>query len=378
MILIMQIPKKNYLARKPLNAYKENVRDLWTLVNFDNGKIRLSGSVVQPVQPFAGDYDIHYNLDYKKPMDQLKKHLARNFRSIIGRLKRRKDIFVMEFRGGIDDDLFISPKAPTKEIKAFYNNKSDLIDDDLLEKLKISSKTNNREEVREIARKIYTLKWSTDEVLAGEKKLSDGTVKKFEDIFDDGLIIKFDIIALVDSRFEDMENIYEIRNYGKILSGDRGNIEEELKQDIIDLWNDDKYFKFLKRVFTVAKVKKDWPTIKKIVPIFNSNAGLVYKASTDLKTLVKLIDAKDKSKLKPYYKDIQDFIQIVKYSLSNVFEFDLEKNIFGLMDEITKIKDLDKMGEELENLREYLYNKANSVTKNLIKKTKINVKKYLN
>ena len=62
-------------------------------------------------------------------------------------------------------------------------------------------------------------------------------------------------------------------------------ITQELLQEKI---NNGEKFKAMKRVFSVHKIQKDYPNMKRLRSLFNSNLGKIYEVNSNLKTILLL------------------------------------------------------------------------------------------
>ena len=103
--------------------------------------------------------------------------------------------------------------------------------------------------------------------------------------------IKIDYIVFFNFVFKDISIIYNFNN----IKEDTPTKIERLKTDYNDLVKEGNIYKALKRSFSIYKIKKEYPKLKQLTQLFNSDIGKLYETNSNLKTI---------QLLKPMYKDI--------------------------------------------------------------------------
>jgi hypothetical protein len=104
--------------------------------------------------------------------------------------------------------------------------------------------------------------------------------------------IKIDYIVFFDYVFKDISIIYNFNN----IKEDTPTKIERLKADYNELVKEGDIYKSLKRLFSIYKIKKEYPKLKQLTQLFNSNIGKLYETNSNLKTI---------QLLKTMYNDIQ-------------------------------------------------------------------------
>ncbi len=137
---------------------------------------------------------------------------------------------------------------------------------------------------------------------------------------------------------------------------------KSLVEDYNILISEKKYFKALKRLFSIQTIENK-PS-EKLINLFNSDLGRLYKAISDINTIILLLEQTFKKC--PLNKIINN-LQIIKYSVSKVVSVNVNF-VTTEIDNICKIKNTNKIKSKLESLSEKLRNILNTkVEKYLIK-----------
>jgi hypothetical protein len=368
-----------YIKKKQPDEYDDNVEEIFNLIAYHRGKPEVMGSANLKSQMYSADFDLFEKVYENKNINQAKKDIYLNFRDILNHIAKLKNVFFIDFKAGIDEDLYLDKSEfnnPSK-VKLFYENayKSGLITKEQYDKIVESSK--DQDELYENARKLWTIRWNNKELDKGYKVLSKGRKKTFIDAVDDKTIIKIDVVSLINGKFVEFSNIYEIYNKGKVVNLALTNIIESVKEDIRIYHKKKMWLKMLKRIFVIARLRKDTKLIETLTQLFNSNVGLLYKIRADFGTLALILE-------KGYrpIKDIHNNIQSLKAQLSNVYQFPiggekLYNDILNIIEHSSIIKNPDEIRKGLEWLDETLLKIVNKQALDFINKHKIPYKQYL-
>ena len=137
------------------------------------------------------------------------------------------------------------------------------------------------------------LSFSNDKLYFIEFKIEyiDGTKIKLNNVNDIKLnmfknisFIKIDYIVFLDFVFKEVSIMYIFKENDM----DTDDIIKKLTDDYSELINNGEKFKAMKRVFSVYKIQKDHPNMKKLTSLFNSNLGKIYEINSNLKTILLL------------------------------------------------------------------------------------------
>jgi len=361
------------LERRPEESFSNKILDNIQLISFNNFKPSIMGTASLKSQLYSADLDLYSIIKYKS-MDEAKEKIEDNFKKIVKRIAQNPDVFFMDFKLGYNDELYQTLKTK-EEIKEFYNNKKNLLTAEQVEKI---NSIKNLDDLKEYTRKLYTLRWTPREILQGFKVINKDQKKTISESLDDKAVIKLDILAYIDGEFIEMTNLFEFMVGRKPLNFELdSDIIKSIKEDVVYYYEEKNYIKMLKRIFTIAKVRGDKNMIKKLVEIFNSGLGRTYQVSSNLENIISLIEKLNNTNLEKIREKIITYLQELKSRLGNVYEFEIPDNIYKEFDKISKIKSFQKMGKEIEDLREKIKMKLNKETLKRVKQDKINFRKYL-
>ena len=137
------------------------------------------------------------------------------------------------------------------------------------------------------------LSFSNDKLYFIEFKIEyiDGTKIKLNNVNDIKLnmfknisFIKIDYIVFLDFIFKEVSIMYIFKENDT----DTDDIIKKLTDDYSELIDNGENFKAMKRVFSIYKIQKDYPNMKKLTSLFNSNLGKIYVINSNLKTILLL------------------------------------------------------------------------------------------
>jgi hypothetical protein len=320
-------------------AYPENypsdALDILNAMSFTDGKaVKILGSMSIRSQQYAGDYDAFELVKKTGSKERVLKELASKFQEIIKSLVRMPNVAIGDIKAGSIEEWRVIPKnagvvngsvvgysAAESRAKISELFKAEVITPQeakyslqlLKPNLSPAEFLNARKDTR-----FNIIRWSVPEVLAGHKTLRDGRKYTLEEAFYSPTITKLDVIGFVqNNKYTDFSIIYEFECDGKVLNPDDIEIEKSLKEDIIYYTAEGNPFKALKRTFALAKFKHDEKLIEKLIPILNSDLGRLYSLSSDIGTLITLLEEKHRdADMKKVRFEIDQF----KARLGNIYE----------------------------------------------------------
>ena len=137
------------------------------------------------------------------------------------------------------------------------------------------------------------LSFSNDKLYFIEFKIEyiDGTKIKLKNVNDIKLsmfknisFIKIDYIVFLDFVFKEVSTVHIFKENDMDTDG----IIQKLTDDYSELIDNGEHFKAMKRAFSIYKIQKDYPNMKRLTSLFNSNLGKLYEINSNLKTILLL------------------------------------------------------------------------------------------
>ena len=207
----------------------------------------------------------------------------------------------------------------------------------------VSYITKNRDKPFDTLYKILSKSMKTKGMhfIEGKVQVNDKTKKRFykleelkETMFDKPFeFIKLDYVIKIGTLF------YELSiNYTFESSSTKEEIIKAIEKEEKDLISDGEYYKGLKRRFSVAKLKKDKPTMVRLTKLFNSPIGEMYKDVAIMKAIKSAIDAgfKEPLDIKQYAISLKDLgSPTLLKNLPEILEY-IETSSFEKMEEINE------------------------------------------
>ena len=131
--------------------------------------------------------------------------------------------------------------------------------------------------------KLYFIEFKIEYIDGTKLKINDPNKLRLN-MFKNINFVKIDYIVFLDYVFKEVSIMYIF------------NSKKEAKEDIIKTLRDDhdelikngERFKALKQLFSIYKIEKDYPNIKRLTTLFNSNMGKLYQTNSNLKTILLL------------------------------------------------------------------------------------------
>lgn len=186
------------------------------------------------------------------------------------------------------------------------------------------------------------IRWSYDDIMKGKHGKFT-----FQECIMMKATMKLDLIYFFNGMATEVTENYFFKLGSKANFTEPMYDKDKIIKNLVESYNEcvdeKKYFKALKRLFSIEALEKR-PS-QRLLELFNSELGLLYKCISNLGCVVLLLEQKFK---KPPMKRIIENIQLIKYNASKIVSIDL--NISDELDKICKTKSKVKMAKEIENM----------------------------
>lgn len=157
------------------------------------------------------------------------------------------------------------------------------------------------------------LHWNHNEVIEGFKTLKNGNLISFQEALNQHAMLKLDMIVLIKGIYTEFSEVYFLNiNDKKNYNSKENNksIEKLLQIDINNFLKEQNYWKTLKRIFSLIKLKNDKdPILDEMINFFNSKIGLINKCKNEIDILILILENTFK---KPKIKDIIFNLKVIK------------------------------------------------------------------
>ena len=181
----------------------------------------------------------------------------------------------------------------------------------------------------------------------------------FDDAIKQKSIIKMDIVTLLNGRFIEISEVYNIFLDGESNSDySIDNIRKELIDDMTEQIKDGNYMKALKRKFSLLNLDDKNKAVRdRLIDYFNSPIGLINRAKSDLETMLLVI-----SHHKFDIEEIRESLQMLKEQISS---FPVENNLEMISNMKSKKKMTTYIYKQIIILKKYINSDAENVLRQL-------------
>lgn len=222
------------IDKKPKGIYPSEIKKLFNLLKFSDRLPDVMGSSSLISQKYFGDYDLFSYIGFPS-MDLVYNRMSQILESII----QSKEYYFIEFK---------IQGTNGKKFRWFYN----------------------------------------------ETFLKN----QFFDIVSDVKIdfMKIDLIAYIDYKFIEVSSIYKLDLQPVDMIDENKHNKEQLisiREDLIELKKEKKYFKILKRIYSIAKINSDSKLMNDLTKFFNSDVGEMYSDYSNIEAINRLLEQKN-------------------------------------------------------------------------------------
>ncbi len=149
--------------------------------------------------------------------------------------------------------------------------------------------------------------------------------------------VKVDLVIFMESRFYDVSVIYQFGKTKYDVKKSSKFFIDKLNKDIKELKKEKKYYKILKRIYSINKLKNNKAQNNELNKFFNSDSGKLYSIYNNIEAIINA---------NQYYDDDNDYIKRRNINLKNlnITNNKLQAYSKDILKEIN-LKALDKIKE---------------------------------
>ena len=369
-----------FLKKKIIpDSFNNEIRQAINTISYNPKNIILAGSFIR--KSFRDSSDI----DICEKFGSNDEQVANALQDIIKKILHNKEYILLDIKCGIDpiyknsfnhlgyikntEIIDYNEENTLKDIEKF----KDLIPltdyTELKNLLKKPSNLIGYFDLREKIRKLITLRWTPNEVLNGYKKIDNRVITLISSV--STFITKIDMAFIYNGFYTEISNVFS--NASSIKNGlsfmpitpNPAKYEEAIKYNLLELLENKKWLKSLKRVYTLALTDDNKKLLQKLFPILMSNIGMLNKCNSILKTFITIKEQYGNK----YNKQIKIQLNNLKSYVANIYEFNFnEKTLDKLFDKSQSVKSLESITDKIDDT-------VNQQTKILIDKYNIKIPK---
>ena len=254
------------------------------------------GSFKYKAHRYPTDIDIFERFSACCDKKTATREIVKRLQDLVKEIERHKLIFWGDFKAGLDMRFYASPDILTnaKACRDHLKNIAYQLTDEEYEKF--SALTEDPELFNEEIRRLYTIRWSPMEILAGEKVLRGDLVMTLGGAINQNSVVKLDLWTPIDGRYNEMTNFFLFERVDEkgariVLNQELGDYKANLLHDIVKYSSPEHYnpLKYAKRLWNWSFFVKNKALGKKLAPLFSSGVALMNQMVGELETVQNMI-----------------------------------------------------------------------------------------
>lgn len=302
--------------RKP-SEYSQEVNNILKIIT-TNSNIFPVGSYKYKIHKYPGDIDIFETLKSCCLYSEARFAISKKIQKIAKKILKQKNIFLGDFKAGIDSrlEIYIGKTKQNKVIdydRKLIKRKIDNLKSQnlltqkeynkILKFLKININITDWEKLKKFINDKYIIRWDIDEIIKGQKKLRGNKILYLDEAISHDTVCKIDIWAQINNRYIEITNwflIVQKKKDGseKILGMDLGDYISNIEEDIYKYSSKEhrNSLKTAKRLFNkykfLNKTKNDKYAKKltKLSPLFSSDMAKLSQITSESEVLRFLLE----------------------------------------------------------------------------------------
>jgi len=402
----------DFLKHRDPKSFSKSTKQLLNLITIQEGVATPVGSQKFSVARYPGDIDLLESVEYCCSLKTATTKIAADIKTIVQNILDTPGYYLGDFKAGLDfryiplkdtlGDLVETGKIKGYSYRLFKKTLSELrtkrliTNNDFKMIGELAKKTMPIEEwtkLYELCKNFWTIRWTTGELLKGEKKIGQKIARKktlkLTTALTHNTVCKLDLWAPVNERYMEITN-FLITSYmdnngeSTAISPPLDRYKERLITDIkhygnsrLAIYNP---LKMAKRIWAIAVSMNDTRVLKKIYPLFSTGGAILYQIVAEAETIVDLLSASH-LRAEIAQGDTMDIIlkQIDgwKARISEIYDMEIDENLlFVIIDDLVEYSKPYFIIKKLKQLIEITNPWINRKTERFLKKHNITLKLY--
>jgi hypothetical protein len=388
------------LQTRPMKSLSLDTIEAIDLITLDKAyPPNIVGSFKYIVHEYPADIDMFESYKGCCTLKKAAEEIADKFKEMAKKIKAKEDIYLGDFKAGIDHRYYVNIGKSTNGKLHYYNPENirkrilelkgaKLYDQEeanaLLLKVIENPTIQEYNELDSALQKRYIVRWNLDELVKGEKMLPLGLRLSLEEAVSQKGVVKIDIWVYLNKRYIEMTNWYMLTYAdasGKMhnLSVKPEKYESSIRKDLIH-YNDptvNKYMKLAKRLWLYAVLKNDKKLMFALYPLFSSGAAKMYQILGEIETISNILEKVQKPHMQTILENIEDWKTRLGTVMSDVLPIAVDHTINQKIDAILSNKEKKEvMIVYLNQIEEKLNDYVNRYVKRYFLRKNIVVSKY--
>lgn len=335
------------LERKSIRSLPSDYINDIINVSTPLGDIWRYGSESFKIVRYPSDIDLkQYVTSETKNKDEAINDFLNEFMKLLLHIKKQKGVYLGDVKIGLNhifDSINIGQLHDgkitgfdTDKVLSQMNNlyKHNFVDKKEYTKIKNLIKPYmslaDYDELTEELRNLHIIRWTEDELLREYKIMPPDRKYTLFDAMHDKTMVKIDVYEMLNGKYIEVSNFFVL--FYEPIRGQFSLINlPENYFDLIEVSLTDEIEKFMfstnflkpmksvKRMFSLARILNDQKMLEKIVPLLNSDCGLLYQINSELDLIATML----KSVKNPPVKTLMKQLDAVKYKMENITKFDI-------------------------------------------------------
>lgn len=398
--LRFRLRNNSLLQTRPYSSLSSDTLDVIKTITLDHvSPPQIVGSFKYIIHEYPADIDLFEKYEICCSKDKAAHDIAKRIKMIANNIKTNKNIYLGDFKAGIDRRFYIDIGHMHRT--SLYGYKPQLIRESII-KLKVQGLIDTDEmdnllklvvdnpnvfEYIRLEKHVhdkYIVRWTLDELIKGKKELVNGPILTLEDAVTHKSVVKIDVWAFLHNRHIEMSNYFLLKYtdaQGKkhILSNRLDNYDMSLIRDIHEYNIISKYMKMAKRVWNYAVLKKNYKMLSMLYPLFSSGAAKMYQIIGECECIQNILENIDR----PHYYNITKNLEDWKIRLGTIMNDILPTQVaLKLFDDINNIiklienkNDIKLVIQEIKTIHDKLDIYVNKYVQWYLKKINFNINK---